>query len=510
MPITVRSGDSLSGIAQHNGVSLDELIRANPQVKNPNFIFPGGAWRDLGGSTHCRASGRTSVNLRPAARCFVGAVLLAAGCGADDSTRRNQSEDGSGQSALEMGAEEDPYAELVACKSWKNPVPAAAKGCDRVIEFVAFGDTQHEQRGDPKCFQRADYQEDQNALMINSINKIESQRWPSGTYPPSKKAFHRAGRNFSDIRGVLVAGDLTENGSEPIPPHAGYQRCTEYTHFRNDFGLCADKKLRYPVYEGYGNHDFPWSYQYDNRHRVVDYIDRRNKFRPAVVWTSDDQSPNSQRGHYAWKWGDVHFVNLNVKPSGSDGEPKLEEIEKNKSDPAGNWKRRVDPLWALSFLDAYVRDSGKVEHGAQLVLVSHYGPSDQGRFPRAERTRFCSKLKSYQKTKGVRVVAWIHGHTHKSDQYNWQCPDSDITIPVFNVGSPFYATPDHERRVHFAVFRLGNRRLEAIDVSVRASDGAFEIPGDKTPNDAATDNPDRAWGGWGYVNSGLLHAPKCP
>ena len=38
---TVRSGDTLSGIAQRNGVSLQALIAANPQIANPNLIHPG-------------------------------------------------------------------------------------------------------------------------------------------------------------------------------------------------------------------------------------------------------------------------------------------------------------------------------------------------------------------------------------------------------------------------------------------------------------------------------------
>jgi putative chitinase len=41
MAITVRSGDTLSGIAQRHGVSLGELLRANPQIKNPDLIYPG-------------------------------------------------------------------------------------------------------------------------------------------------------------------------------------------------------------------------------------------------------------------------------------------------------------------------------------------------------------------------------------------------------------------------------------------------------------------------------------
>jgi LysM repeat protein len=38
---TVRSGDTLSQIAASNGMSLDALISANPQIGNPNLIYPG-------------------------------------------------------------------------------------------------------------------------------------------------------------------------------------------------------------------------------------------------------------------------------------------------------------------------------------------------------------------------------------------------------------------------------------------------------------------------------------
>lgn len=38
---TVKKGDTLWGIAKRYGVSLTELIAANPQIKNPNLIYPG-------------------------------------------------------------------------------------------------------------------------------------------------------------------------------------------------------------------------------------------------------------------------------------------------------------------------------------------------------------------------------------------------------------------------------------------------------------------------------------
>ncbi|MDC3962779.1 N-acetylmuramidase domain-containing protein [Polyangium jinanense] len=38
---TVRSGDTLGAIANRNGTTVDEIMRANPQIKNPNQISPG-------------------------------------------------------------------------------------------------------------------------------------------------------------------------------------------------------------------------------------------------------------------------------------------------------------------------------------------------------------------------------------------------------------------------------------------------------------------------------------
>lgn len=38
---TVRKGDTLWGIAKRHGVTLAALTAANPQIKNPNLIYPG-------------------------------------------------------------------------------------------------------------------------------------------------------------------------------------------------------------------------------------------------------------------------------------------------------------------------------------------------------------------------------------------------------------------------------------------------------------------------------------
>ncbi|MBO9664706.1 phage tail tip lysozyme [Dokdonella sp.] len=48
---TVKSGDTLSAIAAQKGVSLAALISANPQIKNPNLIFPGQSVNIPGGGS---------------------------------------------------------------------------------------------------------------------------------------------------------------------------------------------------------------------------------------------------------------------------------------------------------------------------------------------------------------------------------------------------------------------------------------------------------------------------
>lgn len=52
----VRSGDSLSAIAARHGVTLSALIAANPQIKNPNLIYPGQKIRLPGAETTTKPS----------------------------------------------------------------------------------------------------------------------------------------------------------------------------------------------------------------------------------------------------------------------------------------------------------------------------------------------------------------------------------------------------------------------------------------------------------------------
>lgn len=58
-PYTVQRGDTLSAIAARHGVSLNALIAANPQISNPNLIFPGQSVTIPAGGSGAAAGGGT-------------------------------------------------------------------------------------------------------------------------------------------------------------------------------------------------------------------------------------------------------------------------------------------------------------------------------------------------------------------------------------------------------------------------------------------------------------------
>jgi len=59
--LTVRYGDTLSGIAAKLGVPLDRLLAANPQVLNPDVIYPGDQLTVPGGAAGGNAGGDYTV-----------------------------------------------------------------------------------------------------------------------------------------------------------------------------------------------------------------------------------------------------------------------------------------------------------------------------------------------------------------------------------------------------------------------------------------------------------------
>lgn len=116
--------------------------------------------------------------------------------------------------------------------------------------------------------------EQMHARVIASMNGLPGTPWPAPL-----------GGVVDRPRGVLVAGDLTEWGTAP-----------QWERFVTMYGLDGtDGWVRYPVYEGIGNHD-RWGGTY-----VQEQVARRHG-----------------AARYAWDWGDVHLVCLGEAPDDDD------------------------------------------------------------------------------------------------------------------------------------------------------------------------------------------------
>ena len=290
------------------------------------------------------------------------------------------------------------------------------------VSFIAFGDTQI-----------GGGAEDKNDIQIDAINKFtEVLSWADAGHPELG--------SINDIRGIIMAGDITQNGRDG----RGFEE-DEYGGFSQRYGLCANKKVKYHMFEGYGNHDF---YQWtnityaDGDHPVADSVAVRNGYRSGMT----HKAPGMD-GHYSWDWDNIHFVQLNLTPS--DVDPKY---------PEGYTGLR-SPRNALTFfeedLERHVQGTNK-----KVIFISHYGPIQTFEWSQGQINTLCKVVKKYPDN----IVGYIHGHSHGTLKYDW------CNISVYNVGSPYYLDYNRDGRGRFTVFRIkesddGSVQLVAADVS---------------------------------------------
>jgi len=305
----------------------------------------------------------------------------------------------------------------------------------RDITFFSIGDTQYGGGGSQNA--------DKNKYARQAIlAAIENMRWPENSSFAGQKL---------EPRGLVMPGDLTQNGT--IEELEGYMQ-TFYT-------------LPMPVYDGLGNHDFKSA---ETVYAIINKLNDKRKDFPDIIKRDD-------KGHYAWMWEDVLFIQLNLKPS---------DVVKGK----------YDPMFALTFLKNTLSEFATPK--TPIVILSHYGVDPYGRrkkkkwWGKSERSDFLETIEGYN------VIAFIHGHHHGTYFYKWH------GIDCFNVGSPFYnnyieggewkelgdevtegakaawksvktfkknkkkrvysAYYNRDNKGHFTVFRITDEYLEAYDV----------------------------------------------
>jgi len=191
---------------------------------------------------------------------------------------------------------------------------------------------------------------------------------------PGAKAPWSDDEEIGTPRGVLIAGDLTQSSSANW---AGFWLGSWRYGFDQLYQVSGEGILKFPVYEGYGNHDLDTGFR-----GVLSGIYLRNKHRSTPVTISDNGL------HYSWEWDGVHFINLNLCPGhGGQAYNSLAFLEK---DLAQNLKSPRQP-----------------------VIIYHHLHHASPDWPVEEKQDTIKILEGYN------VIAIFIGHTHTSFRYRW-------------------------------------------------------------------------------------------
>ncbi|MBI1319653.1 MAG: hypothetical protein GC168_12000 [Candidatus Hydrogenedens sp.] len=300
------------------------------------------------------------------------------------------------------------------------------------VTFIAFGDAETGFVGLDTMSTRAN---------ITAMNSVEGKlRWeptPFGIDAP-----------VDNVRGVVMAGDITRDGRD-----GRYNTENSVGEFMALYGLCGTRELHFPIYEGYGNHDYfvydHVGYRLTESHPVADSVALRNPYRPGLTKVAPDLD-----GHYSWDWDNVHFVQVNLAPTNTQVDTGV---------PGDR-----DPRGALDFLIEDLEENVKGTH-KRVIVISHYGFYSNWDFAswwtRAEAEAYADAISEYD------VIAHIHGHAHQTGIYTWN------GLNVFNVGSPYHNVPswNPDGRGHFAIFRVTDDYLYVGDASWNALDPVNDI-----------------------------------
>jgi len=199
-------------------------------------------------------------------------------------------------------------------------------------------------------------------LLVDWMNRL-----PGTAYPAA------LGGTVATPRGVLHIGDITNDGKQE-----------QWAMFVRDYGLTGkDGRLRWPVYETYGNHDG------GPKTPVRDGIRSRNPQRVGLTAISGNGL------HYCWVWDGILFINLGIAP--------------------GSTTRPYDPEYSMEFLEEVL--TRHAAPGQPLILMHHFGfdkSHSLGWWSEERRTRY------HQLLKDRNVIAILHGHAHEPLIYQWE------------------------------------------------------------------------------------------
>lgn len=259
---------------------------------------------------------------------------------------------------------------------------------DKVLTFFATSDSHYE------AIERVE-RNDRNRVTIERMNALPGQAWPDKL----------GGGTIGTPRGVLVLGDLIDDGDK------NGQTDIEWKHFSEQFGLDGtDGLMKYPVFEGWGNHDGPPEKYIKQRVSVQTEIKRRNVDRLDKKRISR-VSPNGL--HYSWDWNDVHFIQTNLYPADKQNEKVRYSLP---------WHAPQDALaFVKEDLAATVGESGR-----PVIIMAHCG-FDTDWWVLEDWKAFYDVVKPYN------LIAYFHGHSGTGVR-QWKPEGEDRPLDVINTG----------------------------------------------------------------------------
>ncbi len=220
------------------------------------------------------------------------------------------------------------------------------------VTFLVINDVHACRFGDglsPNC--QDEGKTDQNLLRhILALNNIHHQNWPT-EIAGKPTGFGLAGQPIAKPQGIIVCGDVTDDGGGQMAEFAEGSQLLQFSH-RYQEGPGADH-VHFPVYVGLGNHDLDQDGhppQVDwYRDELRDYVQMNHKpsvfFKPLVPVDNYDEASDN----YSWNWGGLHLIQAQ-RYGGDSTKGTASSLE-----------------WMKRDLATYAAD------GRPVVIFQHYG-----------------------------------------------------------------------------------------------------------------------------------------
>jgi len=286
-------------------------------------------------------------------------------------------------------------------------LPRSTFAQDEEIVFLFISDVHACRMGaglSPNCQQEG--KTDQNLLRhITALNAIPDTPWPS-TIGGASTGFSLAGRPIGAPRGIVVGGDMTDDGGgQTAEPTEGTQ-ILQFSH-RYQQGVGPDR-VHFRVYAGLGNHDLDQDGRPPDvdwyRRELRDYVEVNHEagvfFKPAVPAKNFDAETDC----YSWDWGGAHFVQLH-RFGGDTRKGAISALPWLKKDLAANASGNRPVI----LFQHYGWDPFSTEKWdpAQSTFDDG-GVGDAHWWTEAEREALLDAVA------GANIVAIFHGHQHET------------------------------------------------------------------------------------------------